>query len=102
MAENNLQLELGPHPTGQPSKLIGVQVIPVSVSVQALPGPHGLPYGLLQNSVLVVAMGVDVGALDGAIETVGAGDVVGGSTIAFVVIVVDKVDIVVDRVVVSI
>ena len=56
---------------------MGAQEIPVSVSVQALPGPQGFPYGLLQNSVLVVVVGVvgvfvDItGAFDG-VDVTGA------------------------------
>ena len=66
---------------------MGVQVIPVSVSEQALPGPHGFPYGLLQNSVLVmVAIGVADGAALDDVETGAAA-----------VNVVENVDSVVDR-----
>ena len=60
---------------------MGAQEIPVSVSVQALPGPQGFPYGLLQNSVLVVVVdvvgvfvnitGASVGVLDG-VDVTGA------------------------------
>jgi hypothetical protein len=50
--------------------LIAVHVIPVGVSVHALPGPHGLPYGLLQNTVLVVApTGAEAGGFIGAALT---------------------------------
>ena len=84
---------MGPQPTGQVSVLMGAHEIPVAVSVQALPGPHGFPYGLLQNSVLVVPMGATVGAVVGFLVT-GAlvGALVGcfemGATGAAVVVVV--------------
>lgn len=86
-------MELGPQPTGQVSVLMGAHEIPVAVSVQALPGPHGFPYGLLQNSVLVVPMGATVGAVVGFLVTgalIGAlvGCFVMGATGAAVVVVV--------------
>ena len=86
-------MELGPQPTGQVSVLMGAHEIPVAVSVQALPGPHGFPYGLLQNSVLVVSMGAMVGAVVGFLATgalIGAlvGCFVMGATGAAVVVVV--------------
>lgn len=70
---------------------MGVHEIPVAVSVQALPGPHGFPYGLLQNSVLVVVIGAAVGVVVGFLVTgalVGAldGFVATGATGAAIIV----------------
>ena len=67
---------------------MGAQEIPVSVSVQALPGPHGFPYGLAQNSVLVVVgvvgvfvniTGASVGVLVGAVTGTATGAAAGAA-----------------------